>query len=129
MTGEADDLISDAGEFSILGSWPPSLHRVTDKYHRSPVIFRPILHQLKTSEDVAEVVSILNIQNIPSVRTPLLCDVVALEFRLDYSSYQGVIDTRVIVAQENSQALADLLCNRGSFEFLGVSFSHRKLAF
>ena len=128
MAREADDLLADARELPVLRTRPPPLHRGTDQDHRPAVFFRPLLHQLQRAEDVVEVVAVLYAQDVPAIGGPLLRDVVALVLGLDHAAYERVVDARVVLTEQNTEAFADLLGKRCGLELLGMSFGHGELA-
>ena len=97
--------------------------------HRPPVARIPILHRLEHGNDLGVVGAVFHGENIPSVGSPLIDEIVAAEFTGDDATQQYIVDAGIVVREDHPQALADLQGQGLRLEFLRVAFGHGEFAF
>ena len=68
-------------------------------------------------------------ENVPPVGCPLVDEIVAVEFARDDPAQQDIVNTRVVIGQDNSEPLAYLQRDCLRLQFLRMPFRHCELAF
>ena len=128
VAGVAHHLRAEAGDGPVLRGRPPPLGRAADDDHRPPVVRVPVLHGPQGGQHVVVVVAVFHRQHVPPVGGPLIGDLVAVDRRGHHPADQRVVDARVVVRQQDAQALAHLLGDGLRLHLLRVPGGHRELA-
>ena len=125
----AHHLISEAGDFAVHRAGPPALDGLAHDYHRAVVFAVPVLHRLEGGDDLIVVVAVVQRHHVPAVSRPLVFDAIGVVNGAYDAADELVVYARVVVREQDSQPLADLLGDRRSFHFLRVSRRHGEFAF
>ena len=102
---------------TIIGRVPPAIGRV------------PVFHRLQDVQNLRVVVAIGDGEHVPSVRRPLILQPVAIELAVHHAADQGIVDTGIVVGEEDAEPLAGLKGDGLRLQFLRVAGAHREFAF
>ena len=128
MAFVADNLVAVAGDVAVDRAGPPALDGVAHDNHRAVVGGVPVFHRLEDAQNLVVVVAVVNSEDIPAVRCPLVLDAIAVILRLNDAADKLIVDARVVVGQQDAKALADLLGNGCRLHLLRVPGGHGELA-
>ena len=124
-----DELVAKAGNVPVVGGRPPSLGRLPHHDDRPAIARIPVLHCPQGGQDLVVVVAVLERDHVPAVRRPLVLDHVALgELRSDDAADERIVDTGVVVREQDAQPLANLLRQRLGLQLLRMPLGHGELA-
>ena len=77
----ADQLRAVADDLAIYCARPVAFHRLADHDHGPAILGIPLFHGLEGGDHLAVVVAVVDDENVPAVRGPLIDQVVAVVFR------------------------------------------------
>ena len=92
----ADDLRAETGNLAIPRGGPPALCGPAHHDHGSPVIRIPRVHGLERRDDLVVVVAVLEREDVPAVRRPLVRDAIAVVGLRHYAADQRIVDAGVV---------------------------------
>jgi hypothetical protein len=87
------------------------------------------VHCFQRRGHFAVIVTVRQREDVPSVRRPLIHQIVAVELRGDHAANQAIVDARVVVGNHHAQTLSHLQRERLRLQLLRVTFGEREFAF
>ena len=121
-------LITRPGDLPVHRAGPVPFGRRSDHDHRPAIRRVPFLHGLEGAHDLVVVVTIRQREHVPPVGGPLIDQPVAVELPVNDASDERIVDTGIVVGQEDPEPLANLERDRLGLELLGMPLGHGELA-
>ena len=125
----AHHLIAESGNLAVHRAGPPALDRLAHDNHRAVVFAVPVLHRLERGYNLVVVVAVVQRHHVPAVSRPLVFDAICVVNGAYDAADELVVYAGVVVREQDSQPLADLLGDRRRFHLLGVPGRHGEFAF
>src|SRR5262249_29640065 len=108
MARVAYHLVARPGDLAVHRAGPVPPGGRADHDHRTAIRWIPGLHGPERADDLVVVVTIRQRQHVPPVRGPLVDQAIARELAGHHAADQRIVDSGVVVGQEDPEPLADL---------------------
>src|SRR5690242_12909634 len=103
MTRIADQLGTMAGDLAIDGAGPITFDGLADHDHGTAIFRVPLLHGFEGGDHLAVVIAVVDGENVPAVRGPLVDQLVTVVLAVYDAAHQDVVNTGVVIGEHHAQ--------------------------